>query len=126
MTAPHAAETRRQWADIAIIVTGVALLGLSMWGAPVLAGADDEIAYPDTVWLVYAGAGALAIAGVIAAQKWSLRGLGRALIIVAALLLLASLLAFRDLGLRAWFATILPALIFLLASRSVGPLPPPT
>ncbi|HJR42243.1 MAG TPA: hypothetical protein VJ812_09100 [Gemmatimonadaceae bacterium] len=128
MTSPQRLpeESRRQWADIAVIVVGVALLGLAIWGGPILTGVDDEIAYAHAVWLVYAGAGALAIAGVIAAQRWSTRGLGRALVIVAALGLLASLFAFRDLGARAWFATILPALIFLIASRSLGPLPPPT
>ena len=62
MTSPplHPDESRRQWADIAVIVVGVALLVLAVWGGPILTGVDDQIAYAHAVWLVYAGAGALA------------------------------------------------------------------
>lgn len=126
MTLPRTEPERRQWADLAIIIVALTLLGMAIWGGPILTEAGEEIAYTHAVWLTYAGAGALSLAAVLAAQRPSLRGLARALVIIAALGLLVSLLAYRDFGMRAVLTHIIPALILAFASRDLGPVPPPT
>lgn len=126
MTAPNAEPRRRQWADLATIIVGVSLLGLAMWGGPILTLGDDEVAYPRALWLVFAGAGALSLGGVLAAQRASLRGLGRVLVVVAAILLLGSLVAFSGLDWAAVVAAILPATVLAVAASFMGPIPPPS
>jgi peptidoglycan/LPS O-acetylase OafA/YrhL len=126
MTVPRTEPERRQWADLAIIIVGLMLLGMAIWGGPVLTDAGEEIAFAQAVWLVYAGAGALCLGAVLAAQRWSLRGLARILVLVAAIGLLASLFAYREFRLRAVLVHVLPAIVLAVASRNIGPVPPPT
>jgi peptidoglycan/LPS O-acetylase OafA/YrhL len=116
---------RRHWADVVAIVTGLALLGLAIWpGSPsASAGAAIESGRPDYLWLGHALAGGIALLGVTAAQRWGLRSLGRSLLIIAGLGLVALLVMFHEFGPRAILTVLLPALLLLAAAASVGPMP---
>jgi hypothetical protein len=116
---------RRHWADVLAIFTGLALLGLAIWPGPqsASAGAAREAGNPQLLWLAHAFAGAAALAGVGVAQRWELRPLGRALLILAAIALLGVLFGFRDFGPRALLTVLLPALLLLVSASAVGPIP---
>jgi hypothetical protein len=116
---------RRNWADVLAIFTGLALLGLAIWPGPqnASAGATREVGNPTLLWLAQAFAGATALAGVGAAQRWELRPLGRTLIILGAIALLSVLLSFRYFGPRALLLVTLPALLLLVSASAVGPIP---
>ncbi len=120
----HSAQ-RRHWADVLAIVTGLALLGLAIWPGPqsASAGAALESGRPQVLWLAHALAGAMALTGVTAAQRWGLRPLGRWLLAIAALGLLAVLFTFREFGPRALSTVLLPALLLFIAAFAVGPMP---
>ena len=115
----------RHWADVVAIFTGLALFGLAIWPGPqsASAGAAQEAGNPQLLWLAHASAGALSLAAVVAAQRWQLRPISRILLVVAALGLLSVLIVFRDFGPRALLTVLLPALLLLAASTSVGPMP---
>ena len=68
-------------------------------------------------------AGASALISVGIAQRWKLRGLARALLLVAALALVVLLFMFRDFGPRALLTVLLPAALLLLSATAVGPMP---
>ena len=116
---------RRHWADVVAIFTGLVLLGLAIWPGPqsASAGAAQEAGNPDLLWLAHATAGAVALAGVVVAQRWQLRPMGRLLLVIAALGLLSVLIVFRDFGPRALLTVLLPALLLLAAAMAVGPMP---
>jgi hypothetical protein len=115
----------RNWADLLTILTGVALLAVSIWPAEPTASVDAhvETGDPQAVWSVRLAAGVIALSGVFVAQSWRRRALARALIIGAALALLVSLAIFRDFGPRALLGNLLPGLILLATSVAIGPLP---
>jgi hypothetical protein len=119
------AERRRHWADVVAIFTGVALLGLAIWPGPqsASAGAARESGNPQALWLAHAMAGASALISVGIAQRWKLRGLARALLVIAALALVVLLFTFRDFGPRALLTVLLPAALLLLSATAVGPMP---
>ena len=115
----------RNWADAVTIVTGFALLGLAIWPGPqsASAGAAREAGNPQLLWLAHAAGGALALAGVVVAQRWQRRPLARILLVIAALGLLAVLIVFRDFGPRALLTVLLPALLLLGTATAIGPMP---
>lgn len=123
----EASASGREWSDRVTILVGVVLLALAIWpsGTTADVGAGQEIRYLDAAWALYAFAGLAALAGVMVAQRWSRRNLGRVLIALAGLALLGGLVLFRELGTRAWLTFLLPGVVLLLAARSAGPLPAP-
>ena len=116
---------RRHWADVVAIFTGLALLGLAIWPGPqsASAGAAREVGNQQLLWLAHAAAGAVALASVVIVQRWQLRPIGRLLLVIAGLGLLAVLIVFRDFGPRALLTVLLPGLLLLGAATSVGPMP---
>ena len=126
MTGPGSRAQRRHWADIVTIVTGVTLLGLVVWGSPVMTtGSTLEMRYPDWVWMLQLAAGALALVAVWLAQRPRSVGLARAALALAGIVLLVGLAAFRDFGWRAWLTMVLPGVLLLAAARFIGPMPAP-
>ena len=117
--------TSRNWADFLAIITGVALLAISIWPGEPTAGVDAarETGNLELAWYVRMIVGAMAILAVVVAQKWERRPIARALLIVGAHALLANLLIFRDFGARALLTFVLPAAALLLASTAIGPMP---
>jgi peptidoglycan/LPS O-acetylase OafA/YrhL len=115
----------RHWTDVIAIFTGVALLGLAIWpGDPsASAGATREAGNPQLLWGSHVVAGVAALGAVFVAQRWQRRPLARAMLIVGALALIAVLFVFNDFGARALLTTLLPALLLLVASTGVGPMP---
>ena len=124
MASTSSARTRH-WSDLLALVTGVALIGMVLWpGGPLANSATaEELRFPAAAWIVLAVAGTLAIAGATAAQRWTLRALGRGLIAAGGLLLLANLLFVRDFGLRSALTLLLPGLALLAAAAGAGPMP---
>jgi len=125
MATSQQAAHRRHWADVLAIVTGVALLGLAIWPGPhsASAGAEREAGNAQALWLAHALAGASALISVGIAQRWGLRPLARALLLIAALALAVLLFMFRDFGPRALLTVLLPALLLLISATAVGPMP---
>ena len=115
----------RNWATVVAIVTGLALWGIAIWpGEPTTTSlAQHEQAIPSRVWLAQAVAGMCAIGAVLLAQRWQRQQLARGLLIVAALVLLLSLLVFRDFGTRALLTVLLPAMLLAGAAVGIGPVP---
>ena len=115
----------RNWADFLAIITGVALLAISIWPGEPTAGADAarEQGNLELAWYVRMVVGAMAILAVVVAQKWERRPIARGLLLLGALALLANLLIFRDFGPRALLSLVLPAAALLLASTAIGPMP---
>jgi hypothetical protein len=116
---------RVESSDVIAIFTGLALLGLAIWPGPQSASADAarEASNLQVLWMAHAGAGALTLLAVLAAQRWTRRSLARGLLVVAALVLLATLLTFRDFGPRALLTLLLPAILLLVAVTGIGPMP---
>lgn len=125
MVAVARGARRRHWADVVAIVTGVALFGLAIWPGPPSAseGAAAESGRPQVLWLVHALAGMMTLLGVTVAQRWGLRQMGRSLIVIAAVGLIAVLFQFNQIGSRALLTVLLPAILLLVAAFSVGPMP---
>jgi hypothetical protein len=113
---------RRHRTDQIAILTGLGLLGLAIWpGSPSAStGAAIESGVPDVLWLVHALAGGMTLLGVTVAQSWGLRQMGRSLIVIAAVGLIAVLFQFNQIGLRALLTVALPATLLLVAAFSVG------
>lgn len=123
MAATTTSARTRDWADFLAILTGVALVGLSIWPGGITFSNEAEavIGYPALLWLARAAAGGAAIAAVLLAQRWERRGAARALLVGGAGLLLLALLMFRDFGARALLMSIVPAAALLVAAVGVGP-----
>ena len=118
---------RRLWADALAILVGLSLFGMAIW--PGNRSASNEVARElgnaSVLWGVHAAAGALALLGVLIAQRWRSRALGRALVILGGVALIGVFLFFRDFSTRAWLAVLLPGLLLLLSGPAVGPMPGP-
>lgn len=115
----------RQWADILALVTGVALIGVSLWPSILSTSPSGvrETGNPGALVLFRVVAGLLAIAAVFAAQAWRRRALARALLLAAAALLVVVLAIFRDFGGWALGTVVLPAALLIVSATAVGPLP---
>jgi hypothetical protein len=124
-TTTATAPATRNWANILAIVTGLALWGIAIWpGEPTSsAQAQHEQVYPSQVWLAQAISGMCAILAVLLAQRWQRQLLARLLLVVAAAVLLLSLLAFEDFGPRALLTIVLPAMLLGAAAYGIGPIP---
>jgi peptidoglycan/LPS O-acetylase OafA/YrhL len=117
------ARERRRWADIVVIVTGLALVGLAAWNGPASSEAPDaRTASLPSMYAAYGVGGGLALAAVLVVHRW--RTAGRMLLIVAALTLLGfGLDAFQREGGGVWLTILVPALLLLVASPFFGPMP---
>ncbi len=120
------ASTPRQVANIVVIVVAVILLALTIWGSSGAAVRETgETQAGHAPWFAHFLAGAVALLGAIAAQRWRYRRVGQLLVVVAALILLGALVAFRFVGTAAVLSLIVPAVILLAASPFLGPMPLP-
>lgn len=114
---------RRWWADVVVILVGLMLVGLAAWNAPVSSGTrPDEAASMPSIYVAYAVGGGLAIAALFVAHKW--RMAGRALLVLAALVLLGyGIAGYRDAAEALWPTVLLPGILLLGASPFFGPMP---
>ena len=117
------ARTRRRWADIVVILTGLALVGLAAWNAPASGGGrPHEAESLASMYVAYAIGGGLALTALFVAHRW--RTVGRVLLVAAALLLLGfGFDAFRAQVWPVWITVLLPALLLLGATPFFGPMP---
>ena len=115
----------RRWSDMLAILTGVALLAISIWpGEPTASGdASRDLRAPQLAWLAHIVAGALAIGAVFVAQAWRRLGMARAMLVAGAALLLIALVVSRLLDARSLLSLGLPAVALLAASWGLGPMP---
>lgn len=121
-----ASPSQRSLANILGIITAGALIAFAAWGGSLQGlGTTDEAARPVIPVFVHFGAGMLVLAGVLVAQKWNQRGLGRALFALAGIALLVTLIVFRYFGPWAWMSLVVPAVLLFVAATLLGPVPPP-
>ena len=119
-------KQRRDRLNFVLLLLGVGLIGLAVWGGPVATQSpSDEIVYPQVVWLLYATAGILTVGGVAIGQRWHRVTVARVMVAAAGVVLLLGLLAFRDLGGRAWLTLALPGVALLAMSWLLAPVPAP-
>lgn len=118
-----AAGQRRRWADIVVILVGLSLVGLAAWNAPVSAGAGpDEARSMPSIYMAYAVGGGLALAAVFAVHRW--RGVGRLLLLAAAVVLLGyGVAGYRQGAEVLWLTVVLPGVLLLSAAPFFGPMP---
>ena len=117
-----AGRTRRRWADIVVIVTGLVLVGLAAWNAPASTGRPEETHSLGSMYVAYGVGGGLGLLALFIAHRS--RIVGRLLLVAAALLLLGfGLDAFRQPAGAVWLTALLPALLLLGATPFFGPMP---
>jgi peptidoglycan/LPS O-acetylase OafA/YrhL len=114
---------RRRWADIVVILVGLSLVGLAAWNAPVSAGAGpDEARSMPSIYMAYAVGGGLALAAVFAVHRW--RGVGRILLLAAAVVLLGyGVAGYRQVAEALWLTVVLPGVLLLAAAPFFGRMP---
>ena len=116
---------RRRWADIAVLIAALYVLGLAVW-APIAGnpnfGGRAATGRDAWYWAQVAG-GVLPIAGYFLALKNQM--LGKALVGLGAVLLLLGLRGFSAIGTTAIRDIIVPALVMLVALFFFGPMPTP-
>jgi hypothetical protein len=115
----------RHWAAVICIVVGVTLLGVSIWPSGLTASAEAtrETPLPDVAYVARALSGGLSLAAVLVAQRWRRRALSRLLLWIASAALLAALVLFNDLGARSLLTLGTPAVLLMIASLGIGPMP---
>lgn len=122
-TAPATADSR-QLADFFVILIGMSLLGLALYGGPLVAtGETEEIRYGQIVWLVFFVTGSVALIATGMAQWERWQKIARIVLAVDGVILLAGLLAFNSFGIRALLSVALPGVAFIVLSRFLGPIP---
>jgi hypothetical protein len=125
-TGVHASENSRQLADFFAILLGMSLLGMALYGGSLIAtGEGEEIRHGQLVWLVYFVTGTVALIATGMAQWERWQTIGRIVLAVNGLILLAGLVAFNNFGIRALLTVALPGVAFIALSRFLGPLPQP-
>jgi hypothetical protein len=118
-----ATATSRQLADLFVILLGMSLLGLALYGGPLIAtGETDEIRYGGIVWLVMFLTGTIALVATGFAQWERYQRLARIVLALNGVALLGGLVAFNNFGVRALLMVALPGIGFILLSRFLGPL----
>jgi len=125
-TSPPATADSRQLADLFAILIGMSLLGLALYGGPIVAtGETEEIRYGPVVWLVFfiTGTVALIATGMAQWERW--QTIARIVLAINGLILLGGLLAFNNFGIRALLCVALPGVAFIVLSRFIGPMPRP-
>lgn len=119
-----ATASSRQLADFFVILIGMSLLGLALYGGPLVAtGETSEIRFGQIVWLVFFITGTVALIATGMAQWDRWQKIARIVLAVNGLVLLGGLLAFNNFGVRALVAVALPGVMFIVLSRFLGPIP---
>jgi hypothetical protein len=118
-------RAQRNVANVVGIIVGVILVGLSMWGGSAAGVSETGESRAAIPWFVHFGAGALAVGGVLLAQRWRRRRLGQIALVIAAVILVGAVLRFRYFGPWAWATFILPAVVLLLSAPFLAPMPAP-
>src|SRR5688500_3256024 len=118
-------RTQRNVANTIVIVVGAIMVALSMWGGSAAGVGETGESRASVPWLTHFSAGALAIAGILIAQRWKLRRLGQILLLASAGILIGALFMFRYFGPWAWVTLILPAVALLVATPFLAPMPAP-
>ena len=101
------------------------MVALSIWGGSAAGVSETGESRAAIPWFVHFSAGALAIAGVLIAQRWNRRRLGQAALLVSALILIGSLVMFRYFGPWALLTFALPAVALLVSMPFLAPMPAP-
>jgi peptidoglycan/LPS O-acetylase OafA/YrhL len=114
---------RRRWADVVMIVAALYAFLAAIWAPPGLGPAEAAADAPDhgTWWWAHAIGGSLALASVFVALRSTI--LARILGGLGGLVLLAGLLAFDGIGWLAIRTLVIPAVLILLATPFIGPMP---
>jgi hypothetical protein len=117
---------RVQVANLIAILIGLALIGVALYGAPLIdRGHPAEIRHSDAMWSIQFLSGSGALAAVILAQWNRWLRLGRALAALAGLLLFAGLAYVGHPGWRAWLTLILPGALLVALGGLIGPFSEP-
>ena len=119
--ADTAARGRRQWADAALILTGLGLFGLAVWFPPFSTTSDASQAI--RLWPFYALAGGLVLLALFLGQKWDWVRVARLMLVAALVVLVVALFRVRSVGLVAWLTLIIPGVILLFTVPFFGPMP---
>jgi hypothetical protein len=124
-TTTAATGNSRQLADLFAILIGMSLLGIAMYGGPIVAtGEGEEIRYGQIVWLVLFLTGTVALIATGFAQWERYQTAARIVLALDGLALLGSLVAFNNFGVRALTTVAVPGVLLIVLSRFLGPLPP--
>lgn len=117
----------RTWADVLALLTSVVLLALAIWpGDPTASeAASAELGSAQMVWGLHALGGLLALGGLVIAQRWRWRTIGRVMVGVAGVALVAGLVVTRDFTGRSLLLLLLPGVALIASSLALGPMPPP-
>ena len=115
------ARGRRQWADVALILTGLGLFGLAVWFPPFSTTSDASQAI--RLWPFYALAGGLVLLALFLGQKWDWVRVARLILVAALVVLVVALFRVRSIGLVAWLTLIIPGVILLFTVPFFGPMP---
>jgi peptidoglycan/LPS O-acetylase OafA/YrhL len=118
-------RTQRNVANMVGIVAGAIMIALSMWGGSAAGVSETGESRAAVPWLVHFSAGALAIAGVLVAQRWKRRRLGQIALVISAVILIGAVIGFRYFGPWAWLTFVLPAVALLVATPFLAPMPAP-
>lgn len=115
----------RGWPYFLTILVGVTLLGIAIWPGAPSASLDADVQTRDTqtLWLVHAVTGAATLVAVFVAQRPRRRPIARLLLVLAGIALLATLVIFRDFGVRPLLVLLLPGVLLLALSMMMGPVP---
>lgn len=115
---------RRRWADVVMIVAGLYVFLAAIWSPPGLGPEPATQAADHGIWWwAHAIGGFLALASVPVAQKNVL--VARILAGVAGVVLLAGMLAFDAIGWLPIRMLGIPAVLILIATPFLGPMPSP-
>jgi hypothetical protein len=111
---------RRNWSDIVAILAGMWAIAEAIWGPAVFSQniVDASAGY---AWLVFATAGALAVAAVFLAQR--ITGLGRVVLAIAGLLLVIIALAYERAHPLALVTGLILGVVMLVATPFMGSIP---
>jgi hypothetical protein len=85
-------------------------------------GPTDEASSLPAVYTAYAVGGGLALAGFFLAQRWLV--VGRVLVVIAGLVLIAyGVAGYRESAAALWATVLVPGLLLLAATPFFGPMP---
>ncbi|MDQ2669727.1 MAG: hypothetical protein M3Y31_03770 [Gemmatimonadota bacterium] len=111
----------RTWPNVVVLLMGLTLLGLAMWGGT-MAGVRDESA-SGAAWASHAAAGILALLGFAAAQRTNRRTLARLLVGAAVVALVIGGATFEWVGPRLIMMIVVPAIALAVAIPFLAPVP---
>jgi hypothetical protein len=116
---------RRRWADVVVIVAALYAVFAAVWAPPGLGPAEAQADATDhgLWWWAHAAGGLLAILAVPMAHRNVL--VARIMAGLGGLVLLLGLAAFDTIGWLAVRMLVIPAVLILIATPFIGPMPSP-